>query len=215
MTFYLLLSLLLLRTVRLAPYALILVLCISAGGGVLVDIRRPIWIIFCNPILLEFVLGVVIALVYKRVGTRPQLGTLLTLTGTGLALFWECADRPSIAHGMQMIVTNVGVFARVATFGMAAFLIVGGVVLWGPGMKGFLSRTLVILGNASYSTYLISSIAIELGLRILLAVHSPNSVPVALFYTLTCIAIILGLGWLFYDFVEWPLLRFLQRKLPR
>jgi peptidoglycan/LPS O-acetylase OafA/YrhL len=114
---------------------------------------------------------------------------------------------------MQMIVTDVGVFARVFTFGVAAFLIVAGVVLWSPEMKGLMGRLLVVLGNASYSTYLISSIAIEIALRLLLAVRPPHSASVSVLYALVCVATILAAGWLFYNFVEWPLLRFLKRRM--
>ena len=71
----------------------------------------------------------------------------------------------------------------------------------------------MVLGNASYSTYLISSIAIEIALRLLLAIRAPHSSPVAVVYAVVCIAMILGTGWAFYNVVEWPLLRFLKRKL--
>ena len=213
MTFYVLLALVLLRTVKLAPYTLIGLLCMAVGVGAVMDIHRPFWIIVCNPILLEFVLGAVIALLYRSVGRRPRLGMILTMLGIAATFFWARVDSPRIADGVTMIAKDAGVFARVATFGLAAFLIVGGVVFWSPGMEGRLGRTLVVLGNASYSTYLISSIAVEIALRILLAVHTPHTSVLEVVYVLFCILVILGAGWMFYDFVEWPLLRFLQRKM--
>ena len=213
MTFYFLLALLLLRTVKLAPYALIAVLCLSVAVGCCLHIRRPFWIVVCNPILLEFVFGAVVAITYRSVGIKRPLGIGMTTAGVVAASFWEHLDSPRIADGVTMIMTDVGVFARVATFGIAALLIVGGVVFWSPNMTGRLSQILVVLGNASYSTYLISSVTVEIALRVLLAVHIPHSVPLEIVYELLCIALILGVGWIFYDVVEWPLLRFLQRKL--
>ena len=137
MTFYFLLALLLLRTVKFAPYALMLVLCACVGGGALMGIRRPILVILCNPILLEFVFGALIAVIYRGTGKRYRLGMACTIVGSVIAVYWAQGATFQVANGMQMIITDSAVFARVATFGVAALLIVGGVVLWSPDMKGF------------------------------------------------------------------------------
>jgi hypothetical protein len=72
--------------------------------------------------------------------------------GVVLAIVWSAKTHLWIANGMQMILTDDGVFGRVATFGVAAGFLVGGVVFWAPTMKGAVGRLSVVLGNASYST---------------------------------------------------------------
>ena len=66
--FYLLLGLTLLSTIRRAVPVLIVILTSSVLIGSIIGIRHPILIVACNPILLEFVFGAVLALLYTRFG---------------------------------------------------------------------------------------------------------------------------------------------------
>jgi peptidoglycan/LPS O-acetylase OafA/YrhL len=71
----------------------------------------------------------------------------------------------------------------------------------------------VVLGNASYSTYLASSLLIELAVRLLTKPGAYLSLPrLALTQSLVVIFVMFG-GWAFYQFVEWPMLRWLRAKL--
>jgi exopolysaccharide production protein ExoZ len=217
MFFYLTLSLLLIKTVRFATQSLIAILVLLVTAGAFVDIRRPILIIICNPILLEFAFGAALALIYKRFGRRRPLGMAMTLAGVLLAVGLQALHSQTIATGVQMIQVDAGVFARVATFGIAAFLLVGGVILWSPTLTNRAGRLFVILGNASYSTYLLSSIGIDFGLRLLVkAGGAPLHPGKQLVFDLLSVILVLSAGWLFYNIVEWPLLRSIQSRLaPR
>jgi exopolysaccharide production protein ExoZ len=214
MFFYLALSALLLKTVRFATQALIAVLLLLVTAGVFLDIHRPILIIICNPILLEFAFGAALALIYRRFGRRRYLGMAMTFAGVVLAIGLRAYNSHTVATGLHMIRVDAGVFERVATFGIAALLLVGGVILWSPTLTNRVGRLFVILGNASYSTYLLSSIGIELSVKLLVKVGgAPMNPGKQVLYDVLGVILVLAFGWLFYDLVEWPLLRAIQARL--
>jgi exopolysaccharide production protein ExoZ len=214
--FYALLSLLLLKTIRLAVPALIAILLLLVTAGVLFDIHRPVWIILCNPILLEFAFGAALALLFQRIGRRRNLGIALTFAGAALAVFFHNVHPATVATGQQMITIDAGVFTRVATFGLAALILVSGIVLWSPALHARPGRLFVILGNASYSTYLISSIGIEFALRVAYKlVGYPSSLLAQAACNSLSVIAVLAAGWLLYDLVEWPMLRSIQARLAK
>lgn len=214
MFFYATLSVILIKTVRFAAPALITILLLLVTIGAFVDIRRPIWIFACNPILLEFAFGAILALLHQRFGRRHRTGMAMMLFGSFLAIGIKAYNSPTVASGLHMIRVNSGVFERVFTFGLAAALIVGGMVFWSPALSSRVGRLFVVLGNASYSTYLISSLGIEYSLRVLIRIAGkPFSLWQQALYDLLSVVFVLAAGWLFYDFVEWPLLRSIQARL--
>jgi peptidoglycan/LPS O-acetylase OafA/YrhL len=74
------------------------------------------------------------------------------------------------------------------------------------------------VGNASYSAYLGTWLVIEYFIRVLL-IPFRNTVPTTLVIRvglqLTVTFGVLAAGCIAYQFIEWPLLRKLQAKLPR
>src|SRR5438445_8225062 len=82
------------------------------------------------------------------------------------------------------------------TWGLAATLIVSGVIFWSPSVQGLPGRITVTLGNASYSVYLASSLLIEFSGRLLvkLAGH-PTIGKQVLVQTAIVLVVFLG-GWL-------------------
>jgi exopolysaccharide production protein ExoZ len=216
MFFYFVLALILIKTVKLAVPALIAILSLSVIAGALFDIHRPFWITVCNPILLEFVFGALLAWLHRQLGTHRKSGIAMTVTGTALALVWTVYGAHATANGMQMIMVDSGVFERVVTFGIAAFLIVGGVIFWSPSLSSAPGRLFVILGNASYSSYLISGVMNEVTLRTLYRVFGhPVSVAAYAVDNTLYVLLVLATGWLFYNLVEWPLIRALQDRFTR
>ena len=214
MFFYATLSVILIKTVRFATPGLIAILVLLVTAGAFSDIRRPIWIFACNPILLEFAFGAVLALLHKRFGRRHRMGIGMTLLGSFLAIGLRAYNSPTVASGLHMIRVDSGVFERVFTFGIAAALLVGGMIFWSPALSSRIGRLFVVLGNASYSTYLISSLGIEYCLRVLIKVGGdPFSLWKQALYDLVSVVLVLAAGWLFYDLVEWPLLRSIQARL--
>ncbi|MEO7029183.1 MAG: acyltransferase [Acidobacteriaceae bacterium] len=215
MFFYYSLAAVLLATVRRAVPVSIAFFCLAIVVGRFVGIQRPVWIIVCNPILLEFVFGAIVALAYSRFGRRRYLG--IAMFGLGVAASFCLTAFPSVAAtGLQMVLADAKVVARTMTWGLAAVLVVGGTVFWSPSVQRFPGRVAVVLGNASYSAYLASSLVIEFTMRLLIKVWG-GRVPlsagrVASYQTIGAVAVF-AVGWLCYQFIEWPMLRWLQRKL--
>ncbi len=214
MFFYLLLGLLLLKTVKWAVPSLIALLTLSVTLSAFFNILHPLWIVAGNPILLEFVFGAMLSLFYVRLGQRRTAGIVLTSVGVLAALLLQLWNPPAIASGYQMIWVDQGVFLRVATWGVLALVIVAGVVFWSPSLKSPLGKWSVLLGNASYSTYLVSALGLEFSARLFAKLSHPAIPSLAnriLFETFMLLAV-MALGFACYFLVEKPLLRTLQNK---
>lgn len=200
---------------RRAVHAMLGVLAALVFIGALIDIRHPILIIVMNPILLEFAMGAIAALLYSREGVRPALGYAILILGWALAIFLYFIPRDS-SYEMDVL-TNHGVMLRGCTWGVAAGLIVLGMVLVSPTMRSQFGKYTVILGNASYSTYLLSGyifIRCSNQLRAFGTHHVHGWAKAFLFqFSLTGMILIVGLA--FYVFIEKPLLRFANRVVPQ
>lgn len=214
MFFYYVLALIQLFTVKRAVPCLIASLSLAVALGTIYSIRRPYLILVGNPILLEFVFGACLALLFRRFGRRRLMGIVLTLGGAIGAI----AVRALCVHGaasMEMILADDQVWRRVLTWGLAAGTLTAGVIFWSPSPKGRPGKIAVVLGNASYSAYLGTSLALEFtfrGLFALLRDHPPFSTGVHFVCQVIGAFAVLVVGWVFYQFVEWPLLRKLQAR---
>lgn len=215
MFFYYLLSAVHLVTVKHAVPALIIILCVAVALGRFYSIRRPYLIVAANPILLEFVFGACVAVIYRRLGKRRGAGIALTLIGVvgaiAVKLFFDTG-----AMSMQMILVDNGVTHRAFTWGLAAALIVAGIIFWSPSSKRSAWRTSVAVGDSSYSAYLASPLVLEFGARGMQAImksHAPLSSVSVLSCWLVLVAAVLGAGWVSYQFIEWPTLRRFQTLL--
>jgi peptidoglycan/LPS O-acetylase OafA/YrhL len=213
MFFYYALALVLLTTVRRAIPIMIALLTAAVFLGNLFGFQHPVSIIVCNPILLEFVLGAVVALVYARFQRLRGLGWAMTFLGAALSIYLAAYTPAAVANSQQMVLVGMGVLGRVMTWGLAATLIVGGVVFWSPSLDSRIGKLFVVLGTASYSAYLASPIIIEYVSRLLYKLHgAPTGMLSVMLYKWFLIVAVLTLGWLCYDLIEWPLLRGLQAK---
>jgi exopolysaccharide production protein ExoZ len=214
MFFYYTLSVVLLFTVRRAVPVSIALFCSAVAAGRFIGIQRPVWVIVCNPILLEFVFGAFLALCYRRFGNRRKPGIAMVLVSVA-ASFYLLFSSFHVATGPQAIMGDDAVVARTMTWGVAALLLVGGVVFWSPSIQTQPGKIAVVLGNASYSAYLASAVVIEFTMRLLLKIAggaSPLPIGrVAIYQSIGVIAVF-GAGWLCYQFIEWPMLRWLQAR---
>jgi exopolysaccharide production protein ExoZ len=212
MFFYYVLSLVQMVTVKHAVPVLILILCGAVAIGQIYSIRRPYLVVFANPILLEFVFGGCIALLYFRLGKRRRAGIALTLAGVVAAiavrLFFDTG-----ATYMDMILTDTGVTHRAFTWGVAAALIVAGTVFWSASSRQPAWRASVVVGDSSYSAYLASPLILEFtgrGLESLMRSNAPLSSATVMLCWLVMVAAVLVAGWVSYQLIEWPMLRKLQ-----
>jgi exopolysaccharide production protein ExoZ len=213
MFFYYSLAAALLVTVKHAVLLSISAFSVLVLVGHFVGIHRPTWIIVANPMLLEFILGAILALTFARSGQKKKLGICMLALGIAGSLYIRAHPLQGGAAGIDMVLASVQVMRRVLTWGISAALIVGGVIFWSPSTHSFVGKIAVVLGNASYSTYLASSLLIELAVRLLTKPGAYLSLPrLALAQSLVVIFVMFG-GWAFYQFVEWPMLRWLRAKL--
>lgn len=213
MFFYYLLAAVQLVTVKHAVQAMIFILCGAVALGRFYSIRRPYLIVAANPILLEFAFGACIALIYRSTGKHRWYGIALMLLGIlsaiSVKLFFNTG-----ATSMQAILSDQNVMHRAFTWGLAAALIVAGMIFWSPSSRQPAWRASVAVGDSSYSAYLASPLVLEFATRGMQAavrkVHAPMSISTVLLCWLFIVGAVLGAGWISYQFIEWPMLRKLQ-----
>lgn len=205
--FYLVLAAFLFWTPRFVVRNAAVFLCAMVAVGAVLGFRRPLLILWMNPMILEFVFGYLIGMLYARfhnIGTsasRP--GLWLAMLGTGL-LAATIFTGYGAANYQGMVLNGLGSWLRVGVWGVPSALLVGGVILWAPTMRSFPARLLVFLGDASYSIYLCTVPArsvVEHYWRIFGRLGADNGV---FFGAVFCTAV----GVVCYLLVERPLMRF-------
>jgi peptidoglycan/LPS O-acetylase OafA/YrhL len=208
--FYYVLAATLLVTVKRAVPVSIAVFGVVVILGQVVGAQSPTWVVVSSPILLEFILGSIAALAFSRFGQQKRPGIALLTLGVAASLYMRAYPDQGGAAGMSMVLSSVGAVRHVLTWGMAAALIVSGVIFWSPAVQSLPGRIAVMLGNASYSAYLASALVIEYACRFLLKVGGqPSLAKEVLFQFLLVSAVFLG-GWLSYRFVERPMIHWLR-----
>ncbi len=132
-----------------------LFLCAMVLAGGVLGIERPLLVVWMNPLILEFVFGCGLGVLYARgSGKRHvRVGKALAVSGGALltATLWA---GPHAAVQLTSVFAGEGCWQRVLLWGVPAALLVGGVVFWAPTLEMRAGRWLVFLGNASYSIYL-------------------------------------------------------------
>lgn len=216
MFFYLVFAALLLVEVRRAVVIMGWLLVGLVCLGTLINFRHPILIVAMNPILLEFAFGVCVAILYSRYGLKrkPRIGLVLFVLGWVLAFAAYSWKTSGMAQFQNDILAGQGVMLRTLTLGVTAGLIVAGTVFWSPGMRSFAGRVMVLLGNSSYSAYLLSGYLLERFGPTVSRHVMPHGYVELVGAELAVAGVLLGLGLVFYLLIEKPLLRAANRLLP-
>lgn len=156
MYFYLILTVFMVWTPRSLVRNTVAFLCGMVILGTFVDIHRPLIVIWMNPIVLEFVFGCLIGLIFshnimnvkaKTIGLWIAAIGAISLTATIFTGYGQASEQDWIMAGYYS-------WLRVGVWGVPAALLVGGVIFWNPKMRSAPARLLVFLGDASYSIYL-------------------------------------------------------------
>ena len=214
MLFYASLTLMLLFTRRAAQAAAV-VLTLSVLVGTRFNIARPYFIYFCNPIVLEFIFGIVVALLARAFPFR-RIGPLLLIAGFLFAFYLQNSSIP-MAQAYQQLLENKGAMMRACTWGVASALLCAGCAFWNPAVRSRAGRLAVLVGNASYSIYLTSGFVEEFAYRLVFALtrghvahltHFGPTLLVQIYLLLACLAF----GVACYLWVEWPVVRRLQTR---
>jgi exopolysaccharide production protein ExoZ len=169
-----------------------------------------------DPMTLEFVAGCFVGRAMIRGGC--QRWGWPSLIG-GLALWWVAAW----FYPEELSGSVPDRWLRVALLGMPAVLVLYGGVALELGRRWMMPRWLVLTGYASYSIYLSHTLVLAVGRRIWFALvekervgvdgwleRADNAVAMAVL-----VALVLGVGWISYRFVEEPMLMMVRRKLQQ
>ena len=157
-----------------------------------IDIRNVAWVTYTNPLMLEFVGGMVIARFKNSI--TPRLACVLLPIGLLLL-------------GLSTLQTG----PRVIMWGVPAFAIITGAVA--TERWGFLpsSKLLLLLGNSSYSIYLFQVISIDIARNI---IQSSNLVGYYQFIALILLSMVMTslLGIIVHLLLERRIVRFLAKR---
>ncbi|WP_400770171.1 acyltransferase family protein [Methylosinus sporium] len=162
---------------------------------------NPLLHIYCNPIVLEFVIGAAVGYLFTR-GTiakisRPVACALIGGGAFSLVALFDSDD-----------------FARVQTAGLASAALMLG--LLATEARGALARSplLMLLGDASYSIYLAHPIVLTLARVGTRALHLPVERPlIGMAAVVTTLALSIAAGVAVHLLVEKPMLALLRRRL--
>ncbi|WGD28930.1 acyltransferase [Ancylobacter sp. WKF20] len=155
-----------------------------------------------NSIIIEFGMGVALAMVYQRVGKSfANVGMALGCFAVGIGLLlW--LNTPPLPFDLS----------RFITAGLPALLIVGaGVLLWPADREERLPGILVELGNSSYSLYL-SHRFVQRPLQIAFTHFLPSASWVGWAYAGCAVIAAISAGHVVYLLLERPLLRWFRRS---
>ena len=128
-----------------------------------------------QPIVLEFVAGILLAMAYRR-GWRIETGQALALIAGGLLLT------------MALRYFELNPYTTRAVFqGIPAALVVAGVVLWrAPETRGATMRALEFGGDASYALYLSHPFSIRAATIVWVLIGGPASPWLFIAFTTLC-----------------------------
>lgn len=197
--FYLLFALTLFAPMRLRVWALSALLIGLVALGLLVPMESIVWRTYTSPLLLEFLLGVWLGHAWKAGWTAGRLGGL-ALMALGLAGF-------AVAAALQLDVEPI----RLLAWGAPAFLLVAGAASLEQSSVVPRWRWLGLLGDASYSIYLVHGLAISAAARLL----SPLGMDQGLILVAAALPASVAAGLGCYVLVEKPLLALFRVRQKR
>lgn len=170
-------------------------------GQLIPDLPYPVQI-WSRPIILEFVAGALIAQLKLR-GTGLSVPVRLGLIAVGCALL----------VGTEWLDFDMARERRWLLWGVPAALIMAGAVLGPePPIHGLLARLLVLLGDASYSIYLVHFLVLSFSRRLLTRLLDVQAIG-AFGYALCAAALALGVSVAVHLLVERPIHRVLLNRL--
>jgi peptidoglycan/LPS O-acetylase OafA/YrhL len=158
-----------------------------------------------NPIIIEFVFGMGLALAYRD-GVRIPAWAARTLVAAGIAVFaWSWSQGHFFGPDSVL---------RVFAWGLPAFAIVGAFALSEqPVAANLFWRVCGFLGDASYSLYLVHTLTVGVPVMLLGRFIAPASAP--WFYLMAILFAAIVPALLVHVYLEKPLTEALQRRIER
>ena len=198
MMFYAIFALILFAPMRFRLPAVVGVLVGLVALGFIPHAGTSQFDFYTSPIILEFAMGVCLgaAVTAKRRAAAPIAATALI---AGFGLFIGTALTGPLCD-------------RVLTWGVPAALLVSGCVFLERETGPWLARLPLLLGDASYSIYLVQVITVSAAFQVWRKVHVLDN-PAGMGATMIVTALAsVGVGVLVYWFVERPIIR--RFKVP-
>jgi len=196
------------RSVAVAATSFVLVSMIVAGA--LAKPSTTVLAYWSDPIVFEFILGMLIALLWRS-GLRLDFKYTLPLLLIGLALLALDMDHMT-SVGAQGVDKNG--FGRLFGAGFPMAVIFAAVVLWtaSTSISGRIASFLALIGDASYALYLFHPLAIIFARKCYLALGLTKSIG---FWPLIAAEILLalGLGVAIHALIEKPVTVALRQRL--
>jgi exopolysaccharide production protein ExoZ len=190
---------------------LFVVLTLSTTIGLAFSLQHPLQQLVTAPMLLDFLMGAIVALAVARWQVPPRTARTLMYVAVVLIIAGSFAYVNIPPVDTQFAPADV---TRIWTWGIPCTLLVASVVWWNPRCEGLVGHALVTVGDASYSIYLFQVFALPAIAIVLRKMHAPSLLPVdvaiALLWLLSCAA---GIGC--WAFLERPLTARLKRKPTR
>jgi len=207
MYFYAIFSIFLFRSKYLSVFLIFLSMISMVLVGTFIDSNSVQFTFWSQPIVFEFLFGIVIGIFYTKGFAIPGK---LTVPLILLAVAFVAAH----PYGLPVMIngTQLNGYSRFLLWGLAAVCIVFATAL-GPHFKtSWLMRRFVYLGDASYSIYLFH----PFGLFIVSAIFKrfvPPSDNYLVYFFIALFFVALSVALLFYRFVENPLTNTLKARL--
>ena len=208
MFFYLVFALCLFARREMAVTLAALALAVLVLLGAAFPAANPLWQVWTQPIILEFVLGMALSLAVRRQFVLPGIWRFsLVLLGTA-AIFHDFLQSQSQPH----VWVTPNDLTRVAAWGIPAAMIMAGCVLKAARVtrENYLLAAGKHLGDASYALYLFHPLVLGAfsALWFALGVNKwlPAGVGVA-----ASVVLSVGVSLLVYRWFERPVTQFLQR----
>lgn len=146
---------------------------------------------FLNPIMLEFVMGMLIAKLCSRGYTiKPWIGIVAVV----------------ISFAIMFTSDEYSIWWRWIYWGLPSMVIVGVVTMSEPLLRKHIPKLLTTLGDSSYSLYLFHTFLIPV-IGMIISRYQYDNPVVALF---ACMIISPALGLLIYKLLEWPMTTWLK-----
>ena len=194
--FYVVFGLSLLLPFSRGPWVAMAVLGAMTLLGLLPGAAASPFGLWTDPLMLDFCLGMAVALLYFRGATLHALGR----TGVVVVALVALAALPDLGTRN---------FLRVPTFGLSAACVVA-LATWGHGngIPKYVRQVTSALGATAYSLYLSHIVFLKIAEALFFRVYSGRTA-CYVFLVLGCLFAIAG-SWIAYRFVERPLTRWLK-----
>jgi exopolysaccharide production protein ExoZ len=172
-------------------------LILISTGSLLRHSGGPAIVTFCDPVVLEFLYGMLLFYGYRR-GIRIALPWAWGAVGIGLSV-------------MLLVSPGHWLLPRFLIWGLPALVVVAGAVSLEDQVRGMIPRWALKVGDSSYSIYLSHLFVLPVVGIVLLHLHVVGAGSIAPAIVLS-VLIAIGAGEVTYRFLELPIVHFFRGR---